>query len=121
FGASAFGAGAAAAGAALAPPAPSPITPRRPPTETLVPSGAEISVRTPVAGDGTSTVTLSVSNSISVSSILTVSPTFFSQRATVPSVTDSPRGGTLISVAMFGPWFRFWARPIAWPGPDYWL
>src|SRR5579859_5573126 len=108
FGASTLAAGAAAAGAAAAPAAPSAITPRRPPTATLVPSGADISLSTPFAGDGTSTVTLSVSNSISVSSILTLSPTFFSQRATVPSVTDSPRGGTLISVAIFGPWFRFW-------------
>ena len=38
--------------------------------------------------------TLSVDTSTRGSSTLTLSPTFFSQRVTVPSVTDSPRAGS---------------------------
>ena len=47
----------------------------------------------PVAGEGISVSTLSVETSRSGSSTLIVSPTFLSQRVTVPSVTDSPRAG----------------------------
>ncbi len=47
----------------------------------------------PVAGDGISVSTLSVETSRSASSTVTESPTFLSQRVTVPSVTDSPRAG----------------------------
>jgi len=47
-------------------------------------------------------VTLSVSNSTSGSSAATLSPAFFSQRATVAVVTLSPRVGTLMSMPMFG-------------------
>src|SRR6185295_3068642 len=53
---------------------------------------------TPAAGEGTSTLTLSVSSSTTGSSCLTVSPSFFSQRAMVASVTDSPMAGTLIAM-----------------------
>src|SRR5260221_1925143 len=80
----------------------SPIRPSRPPTTTLAPSSAAISAIVPAAGEGTSRVTLSVSSSTSASSTATVSPIFFSHRATVASVIDSPRVGTLISVAMIG-------------------
>src|SRR5690348_15479547 len=54
----------------------------------------------PAAGAGTSTVTLSVSNSKSGSSRATLSPSFLNQRATVASVTDSPMAGTLMSMLM---------------------
>jgi hypothetical protein len=43
-------------------------------------------------GEGISVSTLSVETSSSGSSTATVSPTCLSQRVTVPSVTDSPRG-----------------------------
>jgi len=48
----------------------------------------------------TSTVTLSVSSSQRGWSTATLSPAFTSHLATVASVTDSPRAGTLISTAM---------------------
>src|SRR4051812_28636941 len=54
----------------------------------------------PAAGALTSKVTLSVSNSTSGSSALTGSPGFLNQRPTVASLTDSPRVGTRISVAI---------------------
>jgi hypothetical protein len=47
----------------------------------------------PVAGDGISVSTLSVETSSSGSSAVTCSPSFFSQRVTVPSVTLSPSWG----------------------------
>ena len=49
---------------------------------------------TPATGEGISVSTLSVETSTRGSSTLTLSPTFFSQRVTVPSVTDSPRAGS---------------------------
>ena len=42
--------------------------------------------------------TLSVETSTSGSSTATVSPTFFNQRVTVPSVTDSPSAGRVTSL-----------------------
>jgi hypothetical protein len=48
-------------------------------------------------GDGISVSTLSVEISTSGSSTATVSPTFFNQRVTVPSVTLSPRAGRVTS------------------------
>ena len=50
---------------------------------------------TPATGDGISVSTLSVETSSSGSSTSTRSPTFFSQRVTVPSVTLSPSAGRL--------------------------
>ncbi|CAB4891580.1 unannotated protein [freshwater metagenome] len=47
----------------------------------------------PATGDGISVSTLSVETSRSASSTLIESPTFLSQRVTVPSVTLSPRAG----------------------------
>ena len=64
---------------------------------TVLPSGAVISARTPAAGDGTSTLTLSVSSSHSISSWATVSPTALNHVLTVASVTDSPSVGTITS------------------------
>ena len=43
--------------------------------------------------------TLSVETSTRGSSAATASPTFFSQRVTVPSVTDSPSSGISTGVA----------------------
>ena len=77
------------------------IAPITLPTSTSAPSSAVIWVNTPELGAGTSTVTLSVSISTSGSSAVTASPTALNQRAIVPSVTDSPISGTLISVAIF--------------------
>ncbi|VBA55135.1 hypothetical protein LAUMK191_03270 [Mycobacterium attenuatum] len=57
--------------------------------------------RTPATGDGISVSTLSVETSTSGSSTPTESPTFFSQRVTVPSVTDSPSSG--ISTGVVSP------------------
>ena len=54
----------------------------------------------PAAGAGTSTVTLSVSSSTSGSSAAMASPTFLNHLPMVASVTDSPRVGTRISVAI---------------------
>ena len=50
----------------------------------------------PAKGDGTSILTLSVSNSTKGSSESTSSPTCLSHLATVASVTDSPKDGTKI-------------------------
>ena len=81
-------------------PAPASILPSNAPTPTVSPSFAVMSARTPAAGDGTSTVTLSVSSSTSGSSTATVSPAFLNHLPMVASVTDSPRVGTRISVAI---------------------
>ena len=53
---------------------------------------------TPATGDGISVSTLSVETSSKASSTATVSPTFFNQRVTVPSLTDSPSAGIAITV-----------------------
>src|SRR5262245_20438249 len=97
--------GAAAAGIA----APSPIVPRTAPTATVSPDFTAISARTPDAGAGTSTVTLSVSSSTRGSSALTASPACLNHWPTVASTTDSPKLGTLISIAI-GPSFRLAKR-----------
>ena len=76
------------------------MLPSRASTPTVSPSAATMSERVPATGEGTSTVTLSVSSSQSISSTATVSPGFLNQVATVASVTDSPRVGTRISVLM---------------------
>jgi hypothetical protein len=59
-------------------------------------------VMMPAAGEGISVSTLSVETSSSGSSTSTRSPSFFSQRVTVPSVTLSPRRGMVTETAM---WF----------------
>jgi hypothetical protein len=56
---------------------------------------------TPATGDGISVSTLSVDTSTRGSSTFTLSPTFFSQRVTVPSVTDSPRAGSTTDSLIF--------------------
>src|SRR5690554_5443099 len=75
------------------------------PTSTVSSSCTRISSITPAMGDGISVSTLSVDTSTSGSSTSTWSPTFFSQRVTVPSVTLSPSAGRLtdwlISVAPY--------------------
>ena len=71
-------------------------TPRIDPTSTFSPSFEFIFEITPLTGEGTSKLTLSVSNSTTGSSADTFSPSFFSHRATVASVTLSPKTGTNI-------------------------
>jgi hypothetical protein len=80
------------------PPAPSLIWPSSAPTATVSPSFTAISDNTPLAGAGTSIVTLSVSSSTRGSSTATASPGFLNHFPIVASVTDSPRVGTRISV-----------------------
>ncbi len=55
---------------------------------------------TPEAGAGISVSTLSVDTSSSGSSASTRSPSAFSQRVTVPSVTLSPSAGRVTETAM---------------------
>ena len=55
---------------------------------------------TPATGEGISVSTLSVETSRSGSSTSTLSPTFLSQRVTVPSVTLSPSAGRLTDSLM---------------------
>ena len=64
----------------------------------MVSTGTSIARSVPATGDGISVSTLSVETSRSASSTATRSPTFFSQRVTVPSLTDSPRAGIVITV-----------------------
>ena len=85
--------GAAFVAGALPLSAPSEITANAPPTRTTASSPAMISVSTPLTGDGISVSTLSVDTSSNGSSAVTVSPTAFNQRVTVPSVTLSPSWG----------------------------
>ena len=74
-------------------PAAAEMTASAPPTRTTASSPAMISVSTPLTGEGISVSTLSVDTSSNGSSAVTVSPTAFSQRVTVPSVTLSPSWG----------------------------
>ena len=71
-------------------------SPNKEPTSTVSPSLTFIDDSVPAKGDGTSILTLSVSNSTSGSSESTSSPTCLSHLATVASVTDSPKDGTKI-------------------------
>lgn len=70
-----------------------------PPTGTVVSSSAVMLISTPATGEGISVSTLSVDTSTSASSTWTESPTFLSQRVTVPSATDSPSSGINTGVA----------------------
>ncbi len=74
-------------------PEPSPITPSSAPTAAVSSSPTTIFSSTPPYGEGISVSTLSVDTSSKGSSTSTSSPTAFSQRVTVPSVTLSPRAG----------------------------
>ena len=75
-----------------------PIVASRAPTGTVESTETSIEMITPDTGDGISVSTLSVETSSSGSSTLTVSPTFLSQRVTVPSVTLSPSAGIVTKV-----------------------
>ena len=70
------------------------------PTATVSSSSTTMPRRMPDAGDGISVSTLSVDTSSSGSSALTRSPSFFSQRVTVPSVTLSPSWGMVTETDM---------------------
>src|SRR5215212_3038364 len=80
----------------------SPMTTRTVPTGTIWPSSTRICATFPAAGDGISTVVLSVCTPTSGSSSATSGPTETSQRAISPSVRPSPRSGSLNSYAMPG-------------------
>ena len=67
------------------------------PTLVVSSSWTRISTNTPLTGDGISASTLSVLTSTSGSWRATASPTFFSQRDTVPDETDSPSTGKVTS------------------------
>ena len=73
--------------------------PARSPTGTTSPSATRIRATLPAAGDGISTVVLSVWISTSGSSSAISSPSATSQRAISPSVRPSPRSGSLNSYA----------------------
>ena len=94
------GAAGGIAGAATGVEPAAPMEARRVPTATVESTGTSIERSTPAAGDGISVSTLSVETSRSASSTFTVSPTFLSQRVTVPSVTDSPSAGITTGVAL---------------------
>ena len=84
----------------------SPISTRIVPTGTTSPSPTWIFETRPEAGDGISTVVLSVWISTSGSSSAIVSPSETSQRATSPSVRPSPRSGSLNAYAIGGGPYR---------------
>ena len=67
------------------------------PTVTVSPSATSSSLTVPVAGEGSSTSTLSVEISTIVSSCLIRSPTLTCHSRIVPSVTDSPAAGVTTS------------------------
>ena len=90
----------------------SPITTSTVPTGTTSPSATRIARPRPAAGDGISTVVLSVWISTSGSSSAISWPSATSQRATSPSVSPSPRSGSLNSYAI-GPDPRRARRPGA--------
>jgi hypothetical protein len=75
------------------------IAPTTCPMLTVAPAATAI-LRAPVAGAGTSRLTLSVSSSSTASSRLTKSPSFLSQRDSTPLVTLSPAWGITMSTAM---------------------
>ena len=92
-----------AAGAEVAA-APSAITANSAPTATVESTATIIFCKTPATGEGISVSTLSVETSRSGSSTATTSPSFLSQRVTVPSVTDSPSAGIVTEkVILFSP------------------
>src|SRR5262249_20734570 len=76
-----------------------PITTSTVPTGTTSPSLTTIRDTMPPAGDGISTVVLSVAISTSGSSSAISWPSCTSQRAISPSVSPSPRSGSLNSYA----------------------
>src|SRR5690606_32351981 len=94
-GSGAAGASAAGAAGAAPPPVPSPTIASGLPTSTVSSSCTRICSSTPAMGEGISVSTLSVETSTRGSSTSTWSPTCFSHRVTVPSVTLSPSAGRL--------------------------
>ena len=96
--AAAAGAGAGAAGFAAPAAASVSILATTVCTATVWPSCTRISASTPAAGAGISASTLSVEISKIGSSRLTASPTFLSQRESVPSAMDSPIWGMMTSI-----------------------
>jgi hypothetical protein len=70
------------------------------PTSTVSSSATVMLLKIPDAGEGISVSTLSVDTSRSGSSASTCSPSFLSQRVTVPSVTLSPSWGMVTETDM---------------------
>jgi hypothetical protein len=66
------------------------------PTLAIAPSATFVDFIVPAAGDGISTVALSVITSTTGSSTATASPAFLIQRTISPSWTPSPMSGNLI-------------------------
>ena len=77
-----------------------PMMAKRESTEAVSPSLIPIYNKVPELNDSNSIVALSVSISASISPSLIVSPTFFNQVATVPSVIVSLKRGIVIFVAI---------------------
>src|SRR5205823_1633030 len=95
-----WGAGSARGCSSSAGATPSPpITTSTVPTGTVSPSPTRIRATLPAAGDGISTVVLSVWISTRGSSSPISCPSLTSQRAISPSVSPSPRSGSLNSYA----------------------
>ena len=69
-------------------------------TGAVSPSGIPMCNKVPALNDSNSMVALSVSISAKISPSLTVSPTFFNQVATVPSVIVSLKRGIVILIAI---------------------
>ena len=87
------GAAVGAGAAAFVAPLDSAIIANSAPTATVESTCTTIFCNTPATGDGISVSTLSVETSSNGSSTAIWSPSFFNQRVTVPSVTDSPSAG----------------------------
>src|SRR5437870_5908281 len=78
------------------------MVPMTSPTLTVSPSAKRCSARTPAAGAGSATETLSVSRSTTGSSAPTVSPTFLSHFPITASEIDSPSLGiTRSAIALY--------------------
>ena len=70
------------------------------PATTVLPSPFTTFARTPSAGAGSSSTTLSVSMSTRFSSRLTASPSFLCHESSVASATDSDSCGTFTSTSI---------------------
>ncbi len=86
------------AAASVEPSAPTAIRAMTWPTVTVSPSSTRSSVTVPVAGEGRSTLILSVAISTMISSRAIASPTLKCHSTISPSVTDSPAAGVTTSI-----------------------
>ncbi len=100
FSASATGVGAAGVSVPKASASTASIVPMTSPTSAVSPAFLKISRMTPLAGAGSSAVTLSVSRTTTGSSCATRSPGLLSQSPRMTSEIDSPKEGITSSIAM---------------------